>query len=740
MSSASPTLSTGSSAAHATAHGKRRVTTPLQMQMHATECGAACLASVLAYFGRWVPLPDLRDRCEVGRDGSTAAGLSRAARHYGLECTGLYLEVQQLGKRPLPLVLFWEFNHFLILEGFDDERFFLNDPAMGRRVLSAKEFGKGFTGIALQFECGPRFRPGGARTHILQRIPLWFRGAWGALAFTVACGLMLAVLAFVTPAVVSTYVDRVLGENEPWGPFLIGMMVAAAGLVYVLNWLKQRCLRRLAIRISVVAANRCLSHLLRLPVTYFSQRLAGELAARLLSIDKIAKGLADHVLGVLIEVAMSAVFLAVMLAYDPTLGLVVLGLAVLNATIARVITRLRTEKSHALRGEQGLLVGIGMLMLHHTDNLRITAADDGFFSRWSGHQARELAARQRFSELSHVNAALPELFMMLCNAAVLAVGANQVMAGELTLGELAGFYIVAAMFLAPIGRFVEFADERQAIDTDLQRLEDITEAAEDPNLARRRHASPGIATMNGRLRLAGQVELRGVAFGYSRGRPPLIEDFNLKIEPGQRVAVVGPSGSGKSTLSALVAGIRQPWSGEILIDGRPRQEIPEEVMSRSLSLVDQHIVLFSATVRDNITLWNGAVPDDDVVAAARDACIHDEILGRPLGYRTQVDEGGANFSGGQRQRLEIARALVSNPTVLILDEATSALDAATEERVDDALRRRGVSCLIVAHRLSTVRDCDQIIVLENGVAVQRGTHDELMADEDGSYCRLVRAG
>ena len=720
--------------------GKRSVRTPLLRQMHATECGAACLGSVLAHFGRWVPLTELRGRCEVSRDGSTMAGVLRAARHYGLDCAGWHGDLAQLRKLPLPLILFWEFNHFLILEGFDGKRYFLNDPAMGRRTLSAEEFGKSFSGVALKFERGPDFQPGGARPGILHRLPPWLGGAWGALAYAVACGLMLAVLALVTPALLGIFVDRVLGENEPWGWSLAGMMAGAAVAVYGLTWLKQRCLRRLAVRISVTAGNRCLSHLLRLPVEYFNHRLVGELTARILSIDRIATSLSEHFLGVLIEIAMSAVFLAVMLAYDPWLALIVLGLAVTNAALVRVVTRIRTDRSHALRGEQGLLVGVGMLMLHHTDNLRMTGADDSYFSRWSGHQARELAARQRFSELGHVNAALPSLFMVLSHAAVLAFGATAVMDGEMTLGTLVGFYIVAAMFLAPVGRFVELADERQALETDMQRLEDITEAREDPGLARRRQASEAIATLDGRLRLAGQVELRDVTFGYNRGRPPLIKDFSLTIKPGQRVAVVGPSGSGKSTISRLVSGVYQPWSGEILFDGRPRHEIPEEVLSRSVSMVDQHVALFSGTVRDNLTLWNSAVPDDDVVAAARDACIHDEVLGRPLGYATQVDEGGVNFSGGQRQRLEIACALVGNPTVLILDEATSALDAATEESIDDALRRRGVSCLIVAHRLSTVRDCDEIIVLEKGVEVQRGTHDELMSDESGTYYRLVRAG
>ena len=393
-----------------------------------------------------------------------------------------------------------------------------------------------------------------------------------------------------------------------------------------------------------------------------------------------------------------------------------------------------------MRREQGLLIGVGMQMLSHADNLRMTGSDDRFFSRWSGQQSRELRARQLHSELGHVNTALPGVIVTLRSAAVLLIGTGMVIAGEITLGMLVGFYILSEMFLAPVGRFLEFAERRHALETDLQRLEDISRTAEDPVFRRRSPESESIPTFDGRLRLAGQLELRDVTFGYNKSRPPLLKDFNLLVKPGQRVAVVGPSGSGKSTLAQLVSGIYRPWSGEILFDGHPRDEIPEEVLRRSISMVDQEAVLFSASLRDNITLWNPAVPDEILIAAARDACIHDEVLLRPLGYSTPVEEGGANFSGGQRQRLEIARALVSNPTVIVLDEATSALDAATEELVDDALRRRGITCLIVAHRLSTVRDCDEIIVLDKGAEVQRGTHDELIADRDGTYFRLVRSG
>ncbi len=717
---------------------KKRITTPLFLQMHVTECGAACLGSVLAYFGRWVPLSELRERCEVSRDGSTAAGILRAARHYGLKSTGRMVPHDQLHQ--LPAILFWEFHHFLILEGFEGDYAYLNDPSSGRRKVSMEDLSKNYSGIVLEFERTPGFQPGGTRPSILQRIPEWLEGAWGAFTYTLSCGLMLAVLALVAPALLGVFVDEVLGKGESWGMAIATAMALAAVLVYVVTWLKRRCLNHLAIRISVIAGNRCLSKLLRLPIEYFNHRLGADLTIRILSIDKIAKGLAEHVLGLLIEIAMSVVFLAVMLAYDLLLAGVVLGLAILNASLVHVITRMRIDKNHTLRREQGLLVGIGALMVHHRDMLRMTATDDRFFARWSGHQARELTARQQFSEFSHVNAAMPGLFAALGSVAVLAVGSTQVMAGSMTLGALAAFYIVAALFLTPVGRFVAFADERQALESAMISLEDITKTAQTEEPKRRNQAETGITRLDGRLQLTGLIELRDVTFGYNRAHPPLLKDFNLTIRPGQRVAVVGPSGSGKSTILSLISGLCQPWSGEILFDGHPRHEIPKEVLSRSLSMVDQQVVLFAASVRDNITLWNPAVPDAALIAAARDACIHDEILNRPLGYATQIDEGGANFSGGQRQRLEIARALVGDPTVLILDEATSALDAATEVYVDDALRRRGVSCLIVAHRLSTVRDCDQIIVLDKGKEVQRGTHDELMVNREGIYCRLVQAG
>ena len=716
----------------------RRVATPILLQMHASECGAACLGIVLAYFGRWVQLTELRERCEVSRDGSSAASIRRAARYFGLECNGLSVRLEQLKLLPLPVILFWQFSHFVVLEGFDDRYFYLNDPATGRRRVSAEEFNQGYSGIALRFQRGDDFKAGGEPPGLFRQLGASLVGSWGVLTGVVACALMLTLLALVVPVSLSVFVDDVLENHGAWGG-LVAALLGGGALVYVLSLLKHRILRRLAVRISVIGYNRNLSRLLRLPVEFFDHRLVGDLTDRVSSIDRIAKNLTDQFLVLLIDMAMSVVLLIVMLTYDVLLTLVVVALAVLHGLLARFLNALRTVQCQAMRREQGLLIGFGMQMLSHADNLRTTASDDRFFSRWSGQQARELQARQLYSELGSVNTALPGLIAVFRSAAILAIGANLVMAGEMTLGTLVGFYVLAEMFLTPIGRFLEFTDKRMALETDLQRLDDISNSAEDVAFGRRNLDAETIPTFNDRLQLAGHLELRDVTFGFNKSRPPLIKNFNLLVRPGQRVAVVGPSGSGKSTLARLVSGIWQPWSGEILFDGHSREEIPEEVLRRSISMVDQDVVLFSASVRDNITLWNPAVPDEVIVTATRDACIHDEILVRPNGYATLVEEGGVNFSGGQRQRLEIARALVGNPTVIVLDEATSALDAVTEGQVDEMLRRRGVTCLIVAHRLSTVRDCDEIIVLDKGMEVQRGTHDELIADREGMYYKLVKS-
>ena len=591
----------------------------------------------------------------------------------------------------------------------------------------------------LRFKTGKDFEKGGEQQSLFRQLERFLSGEWGVLSGVIFCGFVLTLMTLFVPISLTIFVDSIGNGRGPWIS-VVATLLGGGALVYLLSLLKHRFLMRLSVRISVTGHSQGLSRLLRLPIDFFQHRLVGDLTDRVSSIDRIAKNLTDQFIVLVIEIAMSGILLVAMLAYHVPLTLAVISLALLHVMLARFLRSARVVRSQTMRREQGVLIGTGMQMLSHADTLRMTGADDRFFSRWSSQQAHELEARQIYSELGSVNAALPELVAALRSAVVLGIGGWLVMTGEMTLGTLVGFYILAEMFLAPIGRFLELSDKREALAADVQRLDDISRTAEDPVFSRRSEEAESIPTFKGRLQLAGQIELRNVTFGFNKSRPALLKDFNLVVKPGQRVAVVGPSSSGKSTLARLASGLYQPWAGEVLFDGHLREDIPEGVLRQSVSMVDQESVLFSASLSDNITLWNPAVPDEAIFAAARDACIHREILLRPHGYATLVEERGANFSGGQRQRLEIARALVGNPTVLILDEATSALDAATEEEVDLALRRRGVSCLIVAHRLSTVRDCDEIIVLDKGVLVQRGTHEELIADRDGTYYKLVTSG
>ena len=720
---------------------RRRVHTPLMLQQEETECGAVSLGIVLAHFGRWVSLEELRGACAVNRDGCDAADITRAARRYGLETQGWRREPEQLRGMDLPLIIFWEFNHFLVLEGFRGSDYLVNDPANGHRVIEEEEFDQGFTGVALSFQKGPQFQAGGARPGILLRLWPWLREVTGPLAFALLCGLLLAIPALALPLLLSVFVDDVLSGQEPaWGRAIIAGLALSGALVYLLTWLRQRCLRLLAVRLSVENADRFIRRLFRLRMDFFTQRYSGDLASRVQLIDEIAVVATTQFVGVLIELTASAVFLVAMFVYDPVLAGVVTAIGAANVVIMRQITRTRVGENRRLQREQGKLQGISMYGLRSMDAIQAVSAENDFFAHWSGYQARELRARQRFAELGHVIASLPGLFLIASNAAVLGIGGWRVIEGEMTLGVMMAIYVLATNFLLPISRLVQFSDLFQILEANLQRLEDVLDAPED-RFFQNRDGEPGASetAFEKQLRLSGQLDLRNVRFGYKAGREPLLEDFSLSIKPGQRVAVVGPTGSGKSTLAQLVAGVHQPWSGEILLDGQPRTSISRELLTNSVAMVDQRVFLFAASVRDNLTMWNPEIPDQYVIAAAVDAQIHEDILARAHGYDSAVEEGGGNFSGGQRQRLEIARALVGNQSLLILDEATSALDPVTEMRLDQALRRRGCSCLIVAHRLSTIRDCDLIVVLEKGKEVQRGTHPELMADTDGLYRRLMDA-
>ncbi|HEV3072834.1 MAG TPA: NHLP family bacteriocin export ABC transporter peptidase/permease/ATPase subunit [Thermoanaerobaculia bacterium] len=713
----------------------KAVRTPTVLQMEAVECGAAALAIVLAHHGRWVPLEVLRTACGVSRDGSKASNMVKAARTFGLVAKGYKKEPADLRGMAPPMIVHWNFNHFLVLEGFRQGRVHLNDPASGPRTVSEDELDQSFTGVVLTFQPGPDFRPGGEAPRLLAALGRRLAGARSALVFALATGLALAVPGLVAPAFSKVFVDRLLleGQHEWLGP-LLAAMAAAALVLGTVTWLQRVYLLRLETKLALGASSRFLWHVLRLPAEFFSQRYAGDVSSRIGINDRVA-GLLSRDLATNALAAATIVFFGMlMFAYDPVLTLIGIAVVSLNIAALRFVARRRTDGNRRLLQDQGKMMGTAIGGLQTIETLKATGGEPDLFGRWSGYQAKVVNARQDLERYTQVLDAVPPLLTALNAALILGVGGLRVMSGALSLGGLVAFQVLMASFVAPIAQLVNLGGKLQTVAGDMNRLDDVMRyPTAQPGPGSGPEPPPGEP-----VKLPGRLLLRGVSFGYSRLEPPLLDDIDLALEPGARVALVGGSGSGKSTLAKLVTGLYQPWAGAILFDGRPREAIPHAVLLNSLASVDQSIFLFEGTVYDNLTLWDATVPLPEVVAAAKDACIHEDVAARPGGYESAVAEGGANWSGGQRQRLEIARALVGRPTLLVLDEATSALDPETERFIDANLRRRGCTCLIIAHRLSTIRDADEIVVLERGRVVQRGTHDQLKAVA-GTYAQLISA-
>ncbi len=701
--------------------------------MEAVECGAAALAMVLGHFGRFVPLEELRVACGVSRDGSKALNVVKAARTFGLLSKGYKKEPAQLRDLPLPLIVFWNFNHFVVVEGFRGGRVYLNDPAHGPRIVSDQEFDESFTGVALVFEKGPDFQPGGAPPSVVRALRSRLPGTRLALAYAVLATLALVLPGMVVPVFSRIFVDSILvqGSTAWLQPVLLAMAVTAI-VTGLLTLLQQRGLLAMETRLATVGSSRFFWHVLRLPMEFFSQRFGGDIVSRIEINDTVAALLSGELATSLVGLLMVGFFAALMFQYDVLLTLLAIGVAVLNLIVLQLLARRRRDASMRLLQERGKLIGASMSGLLSLETLKASGTESEFFSTWAGHQARVVTSENDLGVVAQYLSAVPPLLAGVNAAAVIGFGSQRIMDGVLTMGMLLAFQTLMQRFIEPVNRLMALGGRLQEASGDMNRLDDVLRCAPDPLMTDGPDASP--ATPD---KLEGGLELRDVTFGYSRLEPPLITGFSLTLAPGQRVALVGGSGSGKSTVAKVVVGLYRPWSGEVRFDGRSRDELPRSLVARSMAMVDQDITLFEGTIRDNLTLWDDTVEEPTLLQAARDACIHDDIANRPGGYDYRVEEQGRNFSGGQRQRLEIARALVGNPRILVLDEATSALDVLTEQRVDDALRRRGCTCLIVAHRLSTIRDCDEIIVLERGVVIERGTHDELIG-KDGAYARLIR--
>ena len=710
---------------------RRYARTPTVLQLEAVECGAASLAMMLGFFGRTVPLEELRMRCGVSRDGSTAGNMVRAAALYGLEAKGHKYGLEALRKVAPPFVVFWEFRHFLVVEGYDNRRVFLNDPATGRRSVLWDEFNRNFTGVTLTFAKTDAFETNAVVPSGLVILAKRVRESLDAVTYIVLAGIALVVPGIVIPALTKVFVDDVLvGKHVVWGPWIVLVIGLAIALSSLLVALQQAISLRLQTKLAVTSASRFFWHVLNMPMDFYAQRSAGELSYRVHLNDRIAELLSGRVTTAAIRAISALFFLVLMLRYDVALALLSVAIAALNLLALVAANRSRSDANATLLQAEGELLGTAVMGIRYIETLKAAGAERAFLQRWGSRVARVVNARQQLGLPTQLLVAAPRLLAMLNAAAILGFGSLRVMDGTLSLGALFAFYLLSEQFSAPFAEIVRFGSEFQEMDGSLKRIEDVYRYPATVPPLEVTEPRPQI--------LHGGLELQNIRFGYSPVAPPLVDGLSLHVAPGKQIAIVGSTGSGKSTVTKLVSGLYEPWAGTVLYDGKPRAAYDRRAFSAAVSTVDQEIALFAGTIRANITLFDPTIDDAAIERAARDACIHDEIMARAGGYEAIVEEEGRNFSGGQRQRLEIARALVRDPALIILDEATSALDPITEAQVAENLRRRGCSCIIVAHRLSTIRDSDEIVVLERGAIVERGTHDALVA-LGGRYKELVTA-
>ncbi|MFC0328654.1 NHLP family bacteriocin export ABC transporter peptidase/permease/ATPase subunit [Paenibacillus sepulcri] len=718
----------------------KRVKTPTVLQMEAVECGAAALAIILGYYRSYVPLEELRVECGVSRDGSKASNVLKAARKYGLTARGLKKEPEALRSMKGPMIIHWNFNHFLVLEGFKENRVFLNDPVSGPRVVTYEEFDKSYTGIVLSFEPSPEYKRHGEKTGIAGSLKKRLKGSETALLYVILAGLFLIIPGLVIPTFTKMFIDNILlGNNQSWLiPLLVGMAITAF-VRALLTWLQRYYLLRLETKFSLSTSSAFFWHVLRLPMGFFSQRFSGEIGSRVMINDRVAQLLSGDLAVAALNSVMIVFYLILMFQYSIILTLLAVATALINVVFLRFVARQRVDQNMRLLQEGGKMQGVTMNGLQMIETLKSSGSESDFFAKWSGYQTKLLNSQQQLGVSSGMLSALPTLLSGISSAVILAVGGFQVMDGVMTIGMLVAFQSLTASFIEPVNKMVQLGSSLQEAEGGLKRLDDVLNHDVDSQIAAAAELYPSDEeeAQPKNAKLAGFVELRNVTFGYNKLEGALIENFSLQLKPGSRVALVGGSGSGKSTIAKLIAGVYAPWSGEILFDGINRDELPRTLISNSLAVVDQDIHMFEGTIKDNLSLWDLTIPETDIVRAAKDACIDDDISSRSGGYDHVLAEGGGNFSGGQRQRLEIARALSGNPSVLVLDEATSALDPKTEQIVDTSFRRRGCTCIIVAHRLSTIRDADEIILMQRGKVAERGTHHDLLL-KNGAYARLIQ--
>jgi NHLM bacteriocin system ABC transporter peptidase/ATP-binding protein len=711
------------------------VKVPVVLQMEAVECGVASLSMILAHYGRYETLETLRIDCGVSRDGVKAGNIARTARLYGMEAQGFVCTVDKLREMEMPVIIHWDFSHFVVLEGFKQDKVYLADPASGQRVISYEELTQMFTGVVIECRPGADFEKAGEKPGIWKALfKRLSQSGISPLIYALILGVLLVIPGLVIANYSKVFVDYYLNNTEKFDILIfIFILLNTVVLQGILNWLKENALVRMENYIAIDSAGNYLRHVLRLPVEFFNQRQSGDINSRMQSINTVATALSSNLTRIMVNLVTACLYVGLLFQYNVALTLIGIVITGINVFLLQYMAKKNADNNRVLLQYQGKSIGWIMVNLKSIETIKSIGEEDSFFTRIAGLSAETLEVEQRMGRMDAVISVLPTLLTSVLTALIFLFGSEYVLMGTMTIGTFVAFNALMTGFTQPMSELVSTSAALQGMIADIQRLDDVEKYPEDVALESEKLSLEGFESDQ----LDGEIEVKSLTFGYNRLSEPIIKDLDLRLRAGGSIALVGSSGSGKSTIAKMITTLYQPWSGEIFIDGINIKDIPAELRINTLSSVDQEIVMYSASVLDNITMWDETIPVEAVIKATKDACIYEDILALPNAFDHVLAEGGKNLSGGQRQRLEIARALCKNPKILVMDEATSALDTATEAQVSENIRNRGISTILVAHRLSTIRDCDEIIVLSCGAVAERGTHEELLA-LNGEYANLIR--